>query len=347
MKKVLSVVIVTFGILAFITFMIYKDALKIIKHPFIGSADKIEVKVNNGDSLNSVIDSLSSEKKIGNSFLIKWYIKNKNLSSNIKPGNYSFSKDTTIESFVKGLEEGKYNENAIKVTIPEGYDIEHIAALLQSKSVISKDDFLKACSDYPLPSYIKKDPKRKYALEGYLFPDTYEIIKGTSGKKIIDIMLKNFDLVIKQIETENNKQITDQDMDQIINMASIVERESELPNERAVIASVFYNRIKINMKLQSCATLEYALGVHKTIYSDKDTTTPSPYNTYFVSGMPVGPICNPGKASIVAALSPANTKHLFFVAKFDGSKAHFFSETESQFYKDKKTSEANFAKLSK
>lgn len=347
MKKILSVLIVTLGILAFLIFVIYKDALKIINHPFIANAEKIEVTVNSGDSLNSVIDNLASEKKLGNSFLIKWYIKNKKLSSNIKPGTYSFSKDSSIEFFVKDLVKGKYNENAIKVTIPEGYDIEHIATLLESKSVISKDDFLKACREYPLPSYIKKDPKRKYALEGYVFPDTYEIIKGTTGKQIIDIMLKNFEIVIKQIETENNKQITALDMDKIITMASIVERESELPSERPIIASVFYNRIKINMKLQSCATLEYALGVHKTIYSDKDTTTPSPYNTYYVSGMPLGPICNPGKASIAAALMPGNTKHLFFVAKFDGSKSHFFSENESQFYKDKKTSEANFAKLSK
>lgn len=347
MKKVLSVAVVTLGILAFIAFMIYKDALKTIKHPFIDNADKIEVKVNSGDSLNSVINNLASDNKIGNSLLIKLYIKNKKISSNIKPGTYYFSKDTSIDSFVKGLEEGKYNENAIKVTIPEGYDVEHLAELLQSKGVISKDAFLKALNVYPLPSYVKKDPKVKYALEGYLFPDTYEFIKGTDGKKIIDMLLKKFDLVIKQIETENNKQINDADMNKIITMASIVERESELPNERAIIASVFYNRLKINMKLQSCATLEYALGIHKTIYSDKDTTTVSPYNTYYVSGMPLGPICNPGKASIEAALLPANTKYLFFVAKFDGSKSQFFSETETQFYKDKKTSEANFAKLSK
>lgn len=347
MKKLLSIAIITLGILAFITFIIYKDAVKIIKHPFIEKAGNVEVKVVSGDSLNSVIEHLYSEKKIGNSYLIKWYIKSKNLSSNIKPGSFKFPADISIEDFVRGLSDSKFNENSIKVTIPEGYDIDHIATLLQSKGLISKEDFLNSCKDYTIPSYIKNEAKRKYALEGYLFPDTYEIIKGTTGKQIIDMMLKDFNLSIKQVEAENNTQISASDLDKVITMASIVEREAELPNERPIVASVFYNRVKIHMKLQSCATLEYALGVHKTIYSDKETTTPSPYNTYYVTGMPIGPICNPGKASIIAALEPANTKHLFFVSKFDGSKSHFFSETDAQFFKDKKTSEANYAKLGK
>lgn len=347
MKKVFTIIIIILAIFGSIAFVLYKDAARLVKHPFTVSTDKVEVRVASGDSLNSVIERLYSEKKIDSSFLVKWYIKNKKLASNIKPGTYNLPSDASIETLVKALGENKFNENAIKVTIPEGYDIDHIASLLQAKGLISKEDFIKSCQEYSLPSYIKKDSKRKYALEGYLFPDTYEIIKGTPGNQIIDVMLKDFNYVIGKIKTDENQKIIDTDLDKILIMASIVERETELPEERPIVASVFYNRLKINMKLQSCATLEYALGVHKTIYSDKDTTTVSPYNTYYVNGMPVGPICNPGKASILAALEPASTKHLYFVARMDGSKSHFFSDTENQFYKDKKTSENNYAKLGK
>lgn len=347
MKKVIIFLTIPLLVIGFIAIKVYGDAKKVIEHPFASNVSSIEVTVKNGDTLNKIISELDEQKKIGNSLLVKWYIKKHNLSSNIKPGTYTLSSDLSIEKFIKSLEEGKFNENAIKVTIPEGYDIEHIASLLEEKGVINKSDFIDSCKSYALPNYVKAEPKRKYALEGYLFPDTYEFIKGMKGKEIIDILVKNFNNAIKDIEKKTNKSIDINDMDRLIIMASIVERESELEDERPKIASVFYNRLKINMKLQSCATLEYALGVHKTIYSDKDTTVQSPYNTYFVSGMPVGPVCNPGKASIIAALEPAQTKNLYFVAKFNGTKAHFFSENEQQFFRDKRESEANMAKGNK
>ena len=122
-------------------FKVYSDAINIIKRPFNAKGDSVEVEVKNGDSLNGLIDSLYSENKIGNSYLIKWYIKKHKLSTNIKPGTYSLPKDISLDKFVESLNKGKYNENAIKVTIPEGYDIEHIAELLQNSGVIEKSQF--------------------------------------------------------------------------------------------------------------------------------------------------------------------------------------------------------------
>lgn len=347
MKKLIIFLTIPIIVIGIIAFKVFGDAKKVIEHPFSSNGTSIEVIVKNGDTLNKIISDLDEQKKINSAILVKWYIKKHNLNTNIKPGTYNVPSDVSIENFVKSLGEGKYNENAIKVTIPEGYDVEHIASLLEEKGVINKTEFIDSCKTYTLPNYVKTDSKRKYALEGYLFPDTYEFIKGMKGKEIIDIMIKNFNVAIKDIEKKTNKTIEVNDMDRLITMASIVERESELESERPIIASVFYNRLKINMKLQSCATLEYALGVHKTIYSDKDTTVQSPFNTYFVTGLPVGPVCNPGKASITAALEPSQTKNLYFVAKFDGTKSHFFSDNEQQFFKDKRTSEANMANAKK
>jgi UPF0755 protein len=345
MKKKVILSIIVLAIISTIGFKIYSDASSIIKQPFIVEGDTIEVTVKTGDSLNGVINSLYEDKKLGNAYLIKWYIKKYKLNTNIKPGTYTFSKDITIENFIKGLGEGKYNENAIRVTIPEGYDIEGIASLLQDKGIIEKEKFLQSVKEYALPGYIKADAKRKYQLEGYLFPDTYEFVKGMKGNDVINIMVKNFEKVQKEIEQKIGRTLDTNELDKLLIMASIVEREAELASERPIVASVFFNRIKINMKLQSCATVEYALGVHKTVYTLKDLEVQSPFNTYLVSGLPVGPICNPGKSSILAAAEPAKTDYLFFVSKFDGTKTHFFSKDYAEFERNKKISEKNMAKM--
>jgi UPF0755 protein len=347
MKKKVIFSIIVMVIIAVIGYKIYSDALGIIKHPFITEDTTIELKVKSGDTLTGVINSLYEDKKIGNSYLIKWYIKKQQLSTNIKPGTYNFSKDISLEKLIKGLGESKYNENSIKVTIPEGYDVEHIATLLQDNGIIEKEKFIQSVKEYTPPSYIKTDIKRKYALEGFLFPDTYELIKGMKGKDIIDIMLKNFEAVLKNVQDKSNKEMTVEEIDKIIILASMVERETEAVDERVVVSSVLHNRLNIKMKLQIDATVEYALGVHKTIYTYKDLEFQSPYNTYLVSGLPIGPICNPGKASILAAMEPASTKYIYYVSKFDGSKTHFFSENYDKFLSDKKVSQTNLAKMNK
>ena len=120
-------------------------------------------------------------------------------------------------------------------------------------------------------------------------------------------------------------------------MASIVEKEAEEKEERPIVASVFYNRIKINMKLESCATVEYALKLHKQVLSNNDIKVNSPYNTYKNAGLPVGPICNPGKSCIEAALSPAKTDYKWFVLKLsEGLHSHYFAKTAQEFEQAKK-----------
>jgi len=237
------------------------------------------------------------------------------------------------------LKEGIYDNRPIKVTIPEGYNIDEIGNKLEKQGIIKKEDFIKSIKEYKTPSFVKEDKNRKYSLEGYLFPDTYEFFKGMQGDKIIDKMLDRFNYVIKEIEKENNIKIKDEDMDKLISMASVIEKEAEKDAERGKVASVFYNRIDKKMKMESCATVLYALGYHKDKLYYKDLKIKSPYNTYLNTGLPIGPICSPGKNSIKAALNPEKTDYLYFVSKNNGT--HFFTKNYNDFLKVKKETQGD------
>lgn len=302
----------------------------VIRNPFkINNKYRFEVKKD--DNLYKIIDSLDKNNLIKNKFFLKAYVKYKKFPGEIKPGFYSIKAGENIDSLVNDMKNGIFDDTYIRVTMPEGFQITQMASLLEKKGVISSDKFLKACQEYTIPSYIKNDNKRKYKLEGYLFPDTYEFKKNMTGKEIIDIMLERFKSVITGIKKESGTKIND--IDRIITMASIVEREAEVQKERAVISSVFYNRMRLNMKLQSCATVEYALGYHKDKLTYNDLKINSTYNTYLVDGMPEGPICSPGKASIIAAINPKNTDYIYFVSQNDGT--HFFTKDYKEFLKIK------------
>jgi UPF0755 protein len=315
----------------------YINVEKTIIHPFLTKDKSLKLTVEQGDTLNGLINSLSNKNVIGNSYIIKWYIKNQGINTAIKPGTYDFDSGINLKQFVNDLNVGSFDESIVNVTIPEGYNLEQIADLLDKKKIISKDAFLLSCKEYNYPNYIKKDSKRKHGLEGFLFPDTYQFKQGMKGNDIITIMLLRFSAVINVVQATNNQKLSNEQIDKLIVMASIVEGEAQKDDERAKIASVFYNRLSIKMKLQSCATVEYALGKHISVLTQKDTLIQSPYNTYYVSALPVGPICNPGKKSIEAALDPSKTNYIYFVSKNDGS--HFFTNNYKDFLAVKKTTQ--------
>lgn len=334
-KKHLKISILSF-LLLFLVICVLLFNQKIIKHPFKNNIESsVKVQIKNGDSVYSVIDQLDKAGELNNGKLTKLYIKVKKIkTNNIKVATYDISSDSSIESFIQEIITGKGKKDTIIVTIPEGYHIEEIGNVLEEKGIIDKSKFLSACKEYKLPIYIESNSKRKYALEGYLFPDTYEFNKGVSGNEIIDIMLNRFEFVLNDIQGKFGKIVSNEDTDDLIIMASIVEKEISSKDEREKAASVFYNRLNIKMKLQSCATVLYALGYHKDKLYDKDLKVKSPYNTYIVSGLPVGPICCPGRAAIEAALNPEKTKLLYFVSKNDGT--HVFAEKYKDFSDAKK-----------
>lgn len=301
-----------------------------IKDPFKTNEDFI-IEVQQGDNLYSVISKLKDEGKLKNVIIPKIYIKNLENKPDIKPGEYKINKNSSLQEFLSVLEDATLDQSKVQITIPEGHDITQIASILQEEGIIEKETFLESFKNYAVPTYIKADDKVKYSMEGFLFPDTYTFKKGSSGDEIIKIMNDRFNEVIKEIT--NDKKLSDNELYKIVTMASIVEREASNPEERDVVASVFYNRIDKNMKFQSCATVQYALGEHKEKLYEKDLIVESPYNTYLVDGMPIGPISNPGKESLKAAINPKSTNYLYFVSNNDGT--HFFTDDYNEFLKVK------------
>jgi UPF0755 protein len=310
-------------------YFVHMKTKKVINAPIASSAEKIDFEIKSGETLAEVIEELNSRGLIKDKKTVMDYIEKNNFSTKVVPGKYSMSASVSLYNLVTYMNKGILDDVPVKVTIPEGYSVEEISGVLESKGIISKADFLKSCKEYELPSYIRKDSKRRYALEGYLFPDTYEFYKGSSGETIIDEMTSTFKKVIDDISKKTGKTMTGDQLDKYVTMASVVEKEAKVQSERGKIASVFYNRLKINMKLQSCATVLYALGYHKDKLSNSDLSVNSPYNTYQVTGLPEGPISNPGRACLEAAVSPESTNYLYFVSKNDGT--HFFTNNYNEF----------------
>ena len=241
----------------------------------------------------------------------------------IKSGRYHFVNNSNVFDILKTLNRG--GEGKALVTIPEGYKIKEIAKLLASEGICSEKEFLKACKNVTLLHSLNID----YPIgEGYLFPDSYDFVIPSEPKDIIERMVKRFWQVFNDIQSSKAK--SKKQIDTILVIASLVEKEAKLDNERPIIASVFYNRLKYNMPLQSCATVEYILPIHKEQLSVEDTKIQSPYNTYLHRGLPPTPICNPGRASLVAAMNPAQTKYLYFAV--ENNQSHYFSKnfTEHQ-----------------
>ncbi|QGU95284.1 endolytic transglycosylase MltG [Clostridium bovifaecis] len=328
MKRLKGIVIV---LVLFIIVLIGFNINSNIKHPFVTTTDKVSVVVNEGESLFNVIRNLENKKLIKNAYIIKLYIKGKKFDTNIKPGEYDIDGNISVENLVKILNGGIKNKGIVKVTIPEGYDIEAIADVLDKNDIISREDFIKSCKNYKLPEYIKANSKAKYALEGFLFPDTYELKRDSSGKDIIDKMLSRFETIFEDIKDKNNEEIDD--VSRVITLASIIEKEARIDEDRTKIASVFNNRLKRNMMLQVDATVLYAIGEHKEKLYYKDLKIDSPYNTYKVKGLPPGPICSPGRSSIEAALNPDKTNYVFYV--LEDNKKHYFTDNYKDFLKAK------------
>ncbi len=236
-----------------------------------------------------------------------------------KAGEYEFSPSMSPVTIIEMLKGGKVK--GYTVTVPEGYTIRQIAALLARRGLADKEAFILRAED---GSLVKDLGLPGDSLEGYLFPDTYRLSKGMSVTEIIGIMTRRFKDVYKGkfSKLEKPRGMT---LAEVITLASIIEKETSDPSERALISSVFHNRLTRGIKLQSDPTVIYAIKAFDGNIRKKDLRIKSSYNTYMHYGLPPGPIANPGEDSIRAAISPAETKYLYFVSKNDGT--HYFSES--------------------
>ncbi|WP_378955588.1 endolytic transglycosylase MltG [Pelosinus sp. sgz500959] len=287
------------------------------------TGEKFVIVVKPGMGANAIGNLLYEQGAIKNVFLFQMISKMQGMESSLQAGEYVLNQNMTIQQIVSILAKG---ETAYQqITIPEGYTVDQIAKLLQEKQLGSAANFKKAAQNFvPYTYMVNNNPNVVYKAEGYMFPNTYRISKGTSETEILSMMTVQFD---KQF-TENMRVRANEmnlSIKEIIILASLVEKEAQLPADRPIIAGVFLNRLKLEMPLQSCATIQYILGYPKAELSVQDTEISSPYNTYQHMGLPPGPIANPGIAAIKAVLYPEKTDYIYFVA--DKKGAHHFSKT--------------------
>jgi UPF0755 protein len=243
-------------------------------------------------------------------------------------GNYELSTTEPLQTIAEKIWTGQVAQRSF--TIPEGWSIKQMAAYFEKQGFFRGDDFRAATHQIPINRYPWL-PKDAPHLEGFLYPDTYQISAGGSitPEQIIEQMLDRFEQVALPLynQKHNGAPLS---LTQWVTLSSIVEKEAVVPGERPRIAGVFFNRLKRNMPLGSDPTVEYALGVTQTPENPltlEQVKTPSPYNTYVNAGLPPTAIASPGLASLKATLEPEATDYLYFVAKYDGT--HVFSKTLS------------------
>ncbi len=292
-----------------------------------GSDAKVIV-IPKGSSVKSISKLLENEKVIKNGLVFELYCKLNKNADKIKAGKYSINKSMDVPEIVGVLVSGNALIDTVKFTIPEGYNLTQIVEKLNGLGVVSSENIeaaLKA-KGYGY-AFIGQIPEREKKLEGYLFPDTYEIYKDTTAEAIVDKLLGRFDTVFTE-EYRNRAKELNMTIDQVITLASIIEREAKLDKDRKPISAVFHNRLRKKMMLQSCATVQYLFPEQKEVLTYKDLEIESPYNTYKYIGLPPGPIASPGQKAIEAALYPENVDYLYFVAKDDGS--HIFTKTYNE-----------------
>ncbi|MCR6515442.1 endolytic transglycosylase MltG [Clostridium sp. LY3-2] len=295
-------------------------------NPIKSSETSVTIDVNKGEAFYTLLDRLKGEGILRSEFMTKLYLKINGISPKVIPGTYTIDSDTSLKELLTRLQ----TEDNLKVTIPEGYDISEIGNKLQEAGLFTKDEFIKAVENYKLPSFIKEVPGRRYQLEGYLFPDTYAIPKGSSPDYVIQAMLKRFKAEIDALEKQYGVTLNAEQIDELVTKASIIENEARVDKERPIIASVINNRLKTNMPLQIDATVIYALGKHVDVVTYKDLKVDSKYNTYKNKGLPIGPISNPGKKSLEAALKPASTDYLYYIL-VPGTNEHKFTKSGNEF----------------
>lgn len=297
---------------------------------------QINVEIPEGSSTASIAKILKDKGIIDSETAFK--IRARLDKAEYKAGTYSLAPSMTMPEISKIIEEGRDNANTVKVTIPEGYTVKQIAARLEEKGVCTADDFMNEEQngqfDY---DFLQSAVTGDHRMEGYLYPDTYELYKDSGAHKAIDKMLAKFDEVYsEELKSADSAVTSKYNENQIVTVASLIEREAKLDKERPEVASVIYNRLDKNMKLQLCSTVQFAQGKVKQRLYNSDLKIDSPYNTYMNIGLPPGPIAAPGDESIKAALNPAKTDYLFFVVNSNGDGLHNFAATGDDFmaYRD-------------
>jgi UPF0755 protein len=305
-----------------------------LDQPAGAAGEPIDFEVTPGESASAVLQRMQSLGIVNEPFLLRSYLRYLGVDRVIQAGHYNLSGSMTLRDLASALQHASLP--AVVLSVPEGWRLEQIAEALPSAQVpFSPEQFLEASrlGSYG-PSLLAEIPDPTN-LEGFLFPDTYHLTQNSQAPELIATMLDTFDV---RVDAELRAAYAQQGLSlhQAVTLASIVEREAIVPDERPRIASVFLNRLQQGMNLDADPTVQYALGQQsggawwKAILTLEDLQFDSPYNTYLYAGLPPSPIANPGLDSLRAVAFPEASPHLYFRAACDGSGRHIFAETLEQ-----------------
>ena len=346
-RKILITVLAVLSILIFSSIYLFV-CTKAVSSEQNAYTQRIEVP--SGTTIKGISKKLKKEKLIRNKTVFymfaRYPILKKVFTGNndkfaLKSGVYNISSSMNINQIYKVLSSGQ--QEYIIVSIPEGLTISKIANRLEKYGVCETQDFIAATRDVEL---LEKFNIKAESFEGFLFPDTYFFTPKMTGQAVVNVMVKNFFTKIEDIPNIQKNDFSK--LKNIVTLASIVEREYRIDEEAELIASVFSNRLRHNIGLYSCATIEYIITEiegrpHPDVITYKDLSIDNPYNTYKWAGLPPGPISNPGKLALTAAANPAKTKFYFFRLVDNATGKHVFTENfsthvnEGYIYNTKKT----------
>jgi UPF0755 protein len=313
------------------------------------SGEPVQVLIEPGTNSSRIAVLLEENGLIRNERVFTYYLRYKNEGSRFQAGLYEMHPGIELDEIISKLNRGDtVKEEMIRFTIPEGYTLMQMADKLSQEELIDRDVFVSLLANpeqftSSMIQNIPEVPELLHRMEGYLFPETYEMKKVSTEHEMIKRMLEELDNKLGRLPDGWEKQLEKLELSfhELMTIASLVEREVIVDEERRMVAGVIYNRLEINMPLQIDATVQYALDKHKERLLYVDLEVDSPYNTYKVLGLPPGPIASPSLFSIEAALYPEETPYFYYVTKKDGTGEHYFGITHGDHERNIAKSKAN------
>lgn len=317
--------------------------------PMPASEEAVQIEISPGSGSMSIAEQLEAEGIIRNSWMFIGYLRLSEQGNRFMAGKYEMFPGMTYEEIVGKLNSGDtIAEETLRFTIAEGLTIEQIAARLSENHGFEEDAILELADKPELfeSRWLSDLPdlaEMKYRLEGYLFPETYEMKLDSTPEDIFRRMISEWDRKLAQLPSDWEQKMADKGLSfhELVTLASLIEREVTVAAERPLVAGVVFNRLDIDMPLQLDASVQYSLDEPKERLFHVDLLVDSPYNTYQNPGLPPGPIAVPSLSSIEAVLYPEESNYLFYVTKKDGSQTHLFAETYEEHLKNIELSQGN------
>jgi len=268
-----------------------------------------------GLSAREIADELVAKGVLRSKADFWWQARMKGKAADFMTGTYALKPNMSADEVIALFTSG--DTTRVKFTIPEGFGVKEIAKRLADEGIVDEQEFLAKAKHFAPYDYIEKKGEARYYAEGFLFPDTYTLDSDIDADHILKMMARDFDQRLTP-ELRSRAEEMHLSIFDLVTLASLVEKECRYPEDRAIVAQVFFKRLKVGMPLQTDTTLQYLMAGPKEDVSLEDTKIDSPYNTYQHDGLPPGPIASPGMASIKAVLYPADTDYLYFVADRQG-----------------------------